>query len=227
MLNKIKGQLVVSCQALENEPLHSSYIMSRMAAAAAEGGAAGIRANSVADIKAIKETVDLPVIGIIKRDYPDSDVFITATKKEIDELATSGCEMIALDGTGRKRPHQEQLAEVVAYAKETYPKLLLMADVALVEEARYAAEIGFDCVSSTLIGYTAESSHLDVAANDFAILKEMLAVVTVPLIAEGNINTPEKLARVLDIGVHSAVVGSAITRPQLITQSFVNAIQPS
>ncbi|QIL46794.1 N-acetylmannosamine-6-phosphate 2-epimerase [Vagococcus coleopterorum] len=225
MLDKIKGKLVVSCQALDNEPLHSPYIMSRMAVAAQEGGAAGIRSNSVVDIKAIKEEVDLPVIGIIKRDYDDSDVFITATKKEIDELATSGCEMIALDGTCRKRPHNEDLAEVVAYAKETYPNILLMADVALVEEAKYASEIGFDCVSSTLIGYTKESSHLDVSANDFAILKEMLEVVTVPLIAEGNINTPEKLARVMDLGVHSAVVGSSITRPQLITKTFVDAIQ--
>lgn len=225
MLAKIKGQLVVSCQALDHEPLHSSYIMSRLAVAAAEGGAAGIRANSVIDIQAIKEAVTLPVIGIIKRDYSDSDIFITATKKEIDELAQSGCEMIALDGTNRKRPNNEDLADVVRYAKETYPGLLLMADVSLVEEAAYASQIGFDCVSSTLIGYTKESAHLDVAANDFAILKEMLAVISVPLIAEGNINTPEKLARVLEIGAHSAVVGSAITRPQLITKSFVDAIQ--
>lgn len=225
MLDKIKGKLVVSCQALDHEPLHSSYIMSRMAVAAKEGGAAGIRANSVVDIKAIKEEVDLPVIGIIKRDYPDSEVFITATKKEIDELATSGCEMIALDATGRKRPHNEDLADVVNYAKEKYPNTLLMADVALVEEAKYAAEIGFDCVSSTLIGYTKESSHLDVSADDFAILKEMIDVVSVPLIAEGNINTPEKLARVLELGVHSAVVGSSITRPQLITKTFVDAIK--
>lgn len=225
MLDKIKGKLVVSCQALDHEPLHSSYIMSRMAVAAKEGGAAGIRANSVVDIKAIKEEVDLPVIGIIKRDYPDSEVFITATKKEIDELATSGCEMIALDATGRKRPHDEDLADVVNYAKEKYPNTLLMADVALVEEAKYAAEIGFDCVSSTLIGYTKESSHLDVSADDFAILKEMIDVVSVPLIAEGNINTPEKLARVLELGVHSAVVGSSITRPQLITKTFVDAIK--
>lgn len=226
MLEKIKGKLVVSCQALENEPLHSSYIMSRLAVAAAQGGACGIRANSVVDIKDIKEVVDLPVIGIIKRDYPDSEVFITATTKEIDELATSGCDMIALDGTGRQRPNKEELAEVVRYAKDTYPHLLLMADVALVSEAKYASEIGFDCVSSTLIGYTKESRQLDVSAHDFALLKEMLAVIDVPLIAEGNINTPEKLARVLALGAHSAVVGSAITRPQLITKTFVDAIQP-
>ena len=86
VLDNLRGKLVVSCQALENEPLHSPFIMSRMALAAAQGGAAAIRANSVVDIEAIKGLVSLPVIGIIKRDYPDSEVFITATLKEVDEL---------------------------------------------------------------------------------------------------------------------------------------------
>ncbi|MFL7577567.1 N-acetylmannosamine-6-phosphate 2-epimerase, partial [Escherichia coli] len=85
VLDSLKGKLIVSCQALENEPLHSPFIMSRMALAAAQGGAAGIRANSVADISAIKEIVSLPMIGIIKRDYPGSEVFITATLREVDE----------------------------------------------------------------------------------------------------------------------------------------------
>src|SRR5690606_13696380 len=96
-LDQIKHAQVVSCQALENEPLHSDFIMSRMALAALEGGAAGIRANSVVDIKAIKAQVSLPVIGIIKRDFPDSEVFITATLREIDELMTVAPEIIALD----------------------------------------------------------------------------------------------------------------------------------
>ncbi|STD22141.1 N-acetylmannosamine-6-phosphate 2-epimerase [Enterobacter asburiae] len=86
VLDNLKGKLVVSCQALGNEPLHSPFIMSRMALAAAPGGAAAIRANSVVDIEAIKQQVSLPVIGIIKRDYPESEVFITATMKEVDEL---------------------------------------------------------------------------------------------------------------------------------------------
>lgn len=82
MLNQIKKGLVVSCQALENEPLHSSFIMSKLALAAKEGGASGIRANSKEDILAIKQEVDLPVIGIVKRDYEDSEIYITATKKK-------------------------------------------------------------------------------------------------------------------------------------------------
>lgn len=224
MLNTVKNKLIVSCQALENEPLHSPFIMAKMALAAAQGGAAGIRANSVVDILAIKEAVNLPVIGIIKRDYPDSAVFITATTKEIDELATTECEMIALDATSRKRPNGQTLAELVTYAKATYPHKLLMADVATVEDVIVANQLGFDCVSSTLIGYTAESKQDEVAANDFAILKEMLDISHLPLIAEGNIDTPQKAQRVLTLGVHSVVVGSAITRPQLITEKFVNAL---
>ncbi len=103
VLDSLKGKLIVSCQALENEPLHSPFIMSRMALAAAQGGAAGIRANSVADISAIKEIVSLPMIGIIKRDYPGSEVFITATLREVDELMTVEPEIIALDATARPR----------------------------------------------------------------------------------------------------------------------------
>ncbi len=116
VLDNLKGKLVVSCQALENEPLHSAFIMSRMALAAAQGGAAAIRANSVVDIEAIRQQVALPVIGIIKRDYPDSEVFITATMKEVNELMTVSPEIIALDATARQR-----LAAKTGDAGRAYP----------------------------------------------------------------------------------------------------------
>jgi N-acylglucosamine-6-phosphate 2-epimerase len=102
VLDNLKGKLIVSCQALDNEPLHSPFIMSRMALAAE--AARRIRANSVVDIAAIKQLVSLPVIGIIKRDYPDSEVFITATMKEVDELMSVGPELIALDADGSPAP---------------------------------------------------------------------------------------------------------------------------
>ena len=127
VLDSLKGKLNVSCQALENEPLHSSFIMSRMALAAAQGGAVGIRANSVVDIRAIKESVSLPVIGIIKRDYPGSDVFITATLQEVDELMTVEPEIIALDATARLRPGGQTLEELVMQIRARYPSVLLMA----------------------------------------------------------------------------------------------------
>lgn len=224
MLEQVKNKLIVSCQALDNEPLHSAYIMGRMAVAAKQGGASGIRANSAVDIIEIKKTVDLPVIGIVKRDYPDSKVFITATMKEVEELIATNCEMIALDATCRKRPNGESLADFVAAIKKNYPNQLLMADIATLAEAVEAEKLGFDCVSTTLIGYTEESIQDDVAENDFEKLREILAQIKIPVIAEGNINTPEKAKRCQELGVHSIVVGGAITRPQLITKTFVDAL---
>lgn len=223
MIGQIKGGLVVSCQALDHEPLHSSFIMSKLALAAMEGGAVGIRANSKEDIIAIKQEVPLPVIGIVKRDYPDSEVFITATKKEIGELLESGCEMIALDCTKRDRPNGETVAELVAYCREQNPAVELMADISTVEEAILAQELGFDCVSTTLHGYTPYTSRTKLYDNDFEFLKSVLREVDIPVIAEGNVITPEMYSRCLELGAYAAVVGGAITRPKEITARFVHA----
>ncbi|HKN05340.1 MAG TPA: N-acetylmannosamine-6-phosphate 2-epimerase [Buttiauxella sp.] len=224
MLSLIEGKLIVSCQALENEPLHSPFIMSKMALAAAQGGACAIRANSLPDVQAIMETVDLPVIAIIKRDYPGSDVYITPTLKEVDELMVANPAMIALDGTGYERPGDLDLRGLVAAIRQRYPQLLLMADIATVEEARDAAALGFDCVGTTLHGYTAETKGQILATNGCQFLRDVLAVVNVPVIAEGNVETPEMAALCLALGAHAVVVGGAITRPQQITRRFVNAI---
>lgn len=221
---QVKGGLIVSCQALEDEPLHSSFIMSKMALAAAQGGAVGIRANSAEDIAEIKKEVDLPIIGIIKRDYKDSDVFITATMKEIDELMVVEPEVIAVDATSNERPEGETLKEFVTKIKAKYPTVELMADCSTVEEAVYASDIGFDYIGTTLVGYTAQSKGQKIEADDFKIIREILEQVDTPVIAEGNINSPEKARRVLDLGVHTVVVGSSITRPQLITEKYVNKI---
>lgn len=225
MLEQIKGKLVVSCQALENEPLHSPFIMARMALAAAEGGAAGIRANSVVDIEAIKQQVALPVIGLIKRDYPDSEVFITPTLREVEELIAAAPEMIALDATQRPRPGGETLAQLVAGIRARWPALLLMADIASVEEALIAEELGFDCVGTTLYGYTPQTKGHTLSESDFSLLKAVLAAVAIPVIAEGNVDTPERAARCLALGAHAVVVGGAITRPQQITRRFTDAIR--
>lgn len=224
MLEQIKGRLVVSCQALENEPLHSPFIMARMALAAEEGGAAGIRANSVVDIEAIKQQVALPVIGLVKRDYPDSEVFITPTLREVDELMVAAPAMIALDATDRPRPGGETLAQLVTSIRARWPALLLMADIASVEEALIAEQLGFDCVGTTLYGYTAQTQGHTLPEGDFALLRAMLAAVTIPVIAEGNVDTPERAARCLALGAHAVVVGGAITRPQQITRRFCDAL---
>lgn len=224
MLNEIKGRLVVSCQALDDEPLHSSFIMGKMALAAKEGGASGIRANTKEDIIAIKEEVSLPVIGIVKRDYEDSEIYITATKREMDELIESGCEMIALDATMRKRPGNLSLAELVSYAREKSPTVELMADIASTPDAVNAEKLGFDCVGTTLLGYTKDTSGRKLYDNDFAFLKDVLKEVSIPVIAEGNILCPEMLKRALEIGAYAVVVGGAITRPQQITARFAAQI---
>ncbi|MGE7602457.1 N-acetylmannosamine-6-phosphate 2-epimerase [Peribacillus sp. NPDC097675] len=225
MLNKVNGGLIVSCQALPNEPLHSSFIMSKMALAAKQGGAKGIRANSKVDIIAIKKEVDLPVIGIVKRDYDNSSVFITATFKEIDELLDSGCEMIAMDATHRPRPDNIPLGDLVKYAREKNPSIQLMADIATLEDAIQSEKLGFDCISTTLHGYTEETSGSKLYDNDFDFLKQVLQQVNIPVIAEGNVMTPDMYKRCMDLGAHSSVVGGAITRPKDITQLFVNQLK--
>lgn len=221
-INSIKGKLIVSCQALEDEPLHSSFIMGRMALAAKEGGAAGIRANSAVDVAEIKKQVDLPVIGLIKRNYPDAETYITSTMKEIDELVAVHPNVIALDATASIRPNNETLEEFYKKIKEKYPEQLLMADCSTVEEALYADELGFDFIGTTLVGYTKQSEHLKIENNDFEIIREILKKVKHPVIAEGNIDSPEKAKRVLELGCYSVVVGSSITRPQVITKKYTD-----
>ncbi|MFJ6413708.1 N-acetylmannosamine-6-phosphate 2-epimerase [Terribacillus saccharophilus] len=224
MLNEVKHNLIVSCQALPEEPLHSSYIMSKMALAAKQGGAKGIRANSKEDIIEIKKEVSLPVVGIIKRDYKDSSVYITPTYQEIDELLESGCEMIAMDATIRRRPEGIELGELVRYVREKDSTVQLMADIATLEDAIQADQLGFDCVSTTLYGYTEETKNKKLYDNDFEFLKRVLDNVSIPVIAEGNVITPEMAKRCLQLGAYSVVVGGAITRPQQITERFVDII---
>ena len=220
----IQKGLIVSCQALEDEPLHSSFIMGRMALAAKQGGAKGIRANSVEDIQEIKQNVDLPIIGIVKRDYEDAEVYITATMKEIDELVTEGVDVIALDATSSSRPKNESLNDFYDDIRNKYPDQLLMADCSTVSEAIYAAELGFDYIGTTLVGYTKQSKYLKIEENDFKIIREILDKVDKPVIAEGNIDSPEKAKRVLELGCFAVVVGGAITRPQQITKKFSSKI---
>lgn len=223
-VESLKGKLIVSCQALPHEPLHSSFIMGRMALAAKEGGAYGIRANTKEDIAEIQARVDLPVIGIVKRDYEDSKVYITPTMKEINELMEVKPDIIALDATHSLRPGGRTLDEFYREIRNSYPEQLLMADCSTVEEALHADQLGFDFIGTTLVGYTDQSRDLKIESNDFEIIRQIVEKVKHRVIAEGNINTPEKAKRVIELGAFSVVVGSIITRPQLITKSFAEAL---
>ena len=224
-IEQLRGKLIVSCQALPHEPLHSSFIMGRMALAAKEGGAYGIRANTAEDIREIQSQVDLPIIGIVKRDYEDSEIYITPTMQEVEELLSVKPEIIALDATGALRPGGMTLDAFVAQIKEKYPDQLLMADCSTVEEALHADELGFDFIGTTMVGYTNQSRDLKIEENDFEILRCIVSQVKHPVIAEGNINTPEKVKRVIELGAFSVVVGSIITRPQVITRNFALALE--
>ena len=127
---QIKGGLIVSCQALEHEPLYTKEggVMPLMAKAAAMSGAVGIRANTVRDITQIKQVVDLPVIGIIKKDYPGTPMYITVTMKEVDELVACGVDILAVQGTGALRPDGSTSAQFIRAIKAKYPEQLVMAD---------------------------------------------------------------------------------------------------
>lgn len=222
--DKVKNKLIVSCQALSDEPLHSSFIMGRMALAAKTGGACGIRANSIEDIKEIRKTVDLPIIGIIKKDYDNSPIYITPTMDEIDKLVESEVDVIALDATDRKRPNHANLKEFYDDIRKKYPEIKLMADCSTVDEAKYADGLGFDLIGTTLVGYTPQSEGNKIEKNDFEILRTIIKECNHPVVAEGNIDSPQKAKRVLELGALTVVVGGAITRPQNITKKFVNEI---
>lgn len=223
ILDQVKGGLIVSCQALKEEPLHSSYIMSRMAYAAMLGGAVGIRANTVVDIEEIKKTVDLPVIGIIKEVYGDCNVYITPTMKEIDALVECGVSIIATDATKRPRPDGKTLDEFFGEVREKYPDQLFMADCSCYEEGMHAAGIGFDLIGTTMNGYTEYTKGVELP--NIELMGRLARECGKPVIAEGGIWLPEQLKAALDAGVWAAVIGGAITRPMEITKRFVAAIE--
>ena len=220
---KIKGSLFVSCQAYEGEPFFSPDSMARMARCAMQGGAKGIRANSIPQIQAIMKAVPLPVIGLIKTVYEDSPIYITPTMQEVDQLAQCGCDIIALDATLRPRPGGVELEEFFGEIRSRYPTKIFMADCSTAKEALNAQRLGFDCVGTTLRGYTEYTKGAALPGID--MIQEISRQVTVPIFAEGGIWTPQQLQSCYDAGAHTAVVGTAITRPIHITGRFVEYIQ--
>ena len=225
IFNQIHHGLIVSCQALENEPLYTPEggIMPLMAKAAAMSGAVGIRANTVRDITQIKEVVDLPVIGIIKKDYPGTPMYITVTMAEVDALVNCGVDILAVQGTSALRPDGSTAAQFIRQVKEKYPDQLLMADIATVEEAMACAEAGADFVGTTMRGYTPETTGINDI--DFDFVAQLAKECPAKVIAEGHIHYPEQARRALEAGAYALVVGGAITRPAEITARFTAAIR--
>lgn len=222
VLKDINDGLIVSCQASKKEPMFGSDIMAAMAKAAEEGGAKGIRAEGTEDIKSIKSEVSLPVIGIEKNYEYESEVFITPTIKEVNKVYNAGADIIALDSTIQSRPQNIKLKEIINYIREN-TNLPVMADVSTFKEAKEADELGVDLIATTLVGYTKYTQNYN--PPDFNLLKNMLDKLNTPIVLEGGVRSPEEAQKALDMGAYSVVVGTAITRPQIITSWFVEAMQ--
>lgn len=218
---RIRGQLIVSCQALPDEPLHGPHIMARMAQAAELGGAAAIRANSPADIAAIRAAVSLPIIGLYKEHIPGFDVYITPTLAHAQAVAAAGADLIAIDATARPRPEPGRLADFIAAIRRTVDAWVV-ADVATLAEGLAAEAAGADLISTALSGYTSDSPQI--VEPDLGLVQALANQLQTPVLAEGRYYTPEQARQALACGALAVIVGAAITRPQEITRRFVAAL---
>ncbi|HUV08835.1 MAG TPA: N-acetylmannosamine-6-phosphate 2-epimerase [Spirochaetia bacterium] len=220
VLDKLAGRLVVSCQARKGQPFDSVEMMVRMARAAHEGGAAGIRADRPENVRAIREAVPLPIIGVYKRKRPDRKVFITPDFEDALAVAEAGAEIVGIECTFQD-DRRRTLPSMVDRLKGATDSML-MAEISNFEEARFAAETGFDLIATTLVGYTGYTTGA--RDFDFQLLDRLIAELPVPIIAEGHLRTPTEAAEAIRHGAFAVVVGKAITMPSESTRWFVEAI---
>ncbi|MEJ6951865.1 N-acetylmannosamine-6-phosphate 2-epimerase [Natronospora cellulosivora (SeqCode)] len=218
-----KNSLIVSCQALADEPLHGSDIMARLAIAADNGGAKGIRANSPEDVRAIREVVDLPIIGLWKKEVPGFQVYITPTYKEVKEILAVGADFVAIDCTDRKRP--QALADIFTRIRTDYPDCGIVADIATVNDAKKVSKLKPDFISTTLSGYTKGTD--DRPRPDLELVKDLKEISSIPILAEGNYKDGRQGAQAIKRGAYAVVIGGAITRPQNITKKIREEIAQS
>ncbi|MGC8971273.1 MAG: N-acetylmannosamine-6-phosphate 2-epimerase [bacterium] len=218
IIEKLKGGLIVSCQAYPGDAMYGPNIMVAFAKASFEAGAVGIRANGIEDIKAIKETVSLPIIGIYKETIQGYEPYITSTLRHVEMVIEAGADIVAVDATKRLHPEGFLGDEFVREIKRRFDTIL-MADISNLEEGILAYQAGADLISTTLSGYTEYTKNAK--RPNFDLLKALVKEIPIPVIMEGNIWRPEEARYALDLGAYAIVVGSAITRPQLIAKRFV------
>lgn len=219
-IEKIKNQVIISVQAMPNEPLYEEVCLTAMMQSVVNGGAKALRLAGARDVKNAKKLFDIPVIGLTKPDkLPDNwkeVVYITPTLKEVKELIDANADIIAIDATLRPRP-KESLEEIIAFIKSN--NNLAMADIATLKEGINAQKLGFDVISTTLSGYTKESES-DLTTPDFKLLEQLVKELDCPIILEGRVWEPKEVDKAFELGAHAVVIGSAVTRPQLITKRF-------
>lgn len=223
LFDLLKGNVIVSCQALPGEPLYveDKSIMYLMARAAKAAGSPAIRTSSIRDVKDIKEETKLPVIGLIKKNYEGSEVYITPTMKEVDDLVEAEADIVALDCTFSKRVNDEPINIFIKNIKAKYPNIILMADISTYEEGINAYKCGVDIIGTTMNGYTNQSIEANI--NNLELVSRLVKEIPIPIIAEGKIHYPYQVREMLDAGAFAVVVGGAITRPLEIAKRFVDA----
>lgn len=212
----IPAGLIVSCQAYPGEPMRDPAVMSAVAQAVEQGGAVAVRGQGLEDLRAMVQALSVPVVGLVKEG--DEGVYITPTLDLARQVANTGAQVVALDGTRRPRPDGHTLAETVAGLRETH-QVTVMADCGSLDDALAAVEAGCDVVGTTLAGYTGERAKTD--GPDWELLEQVIAAVDRPVVAEGRFRTPDEVARALALGAHAVCVGTAITHPTSITRTFV------
>lgn len=222
MINRLKNKVIVSCQAMPSEPLYKEECMIAMMQSVIKGGAGGLRVAGIRDVANAKKLFDVPVIGITKpevipKNYKEI-VYITPTVSDALALVRAGADVIAFDGTQRERKDCT-LTEIIKYIKIN--NRVAMADISTVDEGLQCKELGADILSTTLSGYTVESGDRG-DEPDFELLEALVRKTGMPVVLEGRIWEPAQVNKAFEIGAHCVVIGSAITRPQLITKRFVS-----
>lgn len=219
-IEKLKNQIIISVQAMPDEPLYKEECLTAMMKSVINGGAKALRLAGSRDIKNAKKLFNVPVIGLTKPDKLPENwkeiVYITPSLKEVNELIDANADIIAVDATLRPRP-KETLNEILNAIKSS--DKFAMADISTFEEGVKARELGFDVISTTLAGYTTYSNQ-NIEGPDFNLLKSLSNELDCPIILEGRIWTVEEVNMAFDLGAYSVVIGSAVTRPQLITKRF-------
>lgn len=220
----LKNKIVISSQAMPGEPFYDEKCMTAMMQSVINGGAAALRVAGARDVR-IAKNFGVPVIGLTKPDKLPENwkevVYITPGVKEVDELIEADADIIALDATSRPRPDGSSLKELIDRIHSA--KKLVMADISTLKEGVDAASLGADIVSTTLAGYTLESG---VAGEnpDFDLLENLVKAVNVPVFLEGRVWTPQEVKKAFELGAHSVVIGSAVTRPHLIVKRFIEGV---